>query len=154
MPMDKPSKYKILLSKEALADMKETKKYILATFKYREYAENFSRKIKKAIKELSVFPTGYESTGYVIESLEVYFKPHSTYLIFFVIEDKTVTVIRVLKDRMYWQSIIKKMQKIKTVRPLYPDSLQSAGGFCGRFLLFFPFHQAVASSNCELYSEA
>ncbi|MCI9360268.1 MAG: type II toxin-antitoxin system RelE/ParE family toxin, partial [Hungatella sp.] len=24
----------------------------------------------------------------------------------------TITVIRVLKDRMYWQSIIKKMQKI------------------------------------------
>lgn len=112
MPMDKLRKYKILLSKDALADIKETKKYILTTSKYREYAENFSRKIKKAIKELNAFPTGYESTGYVIEELEIYFKPYSTYLIFFVIEDKTVTVIRVLKDRMYWQSIIKKMQKI------------------------------------------
>lgn len=40
--MEKPSKYKILLSKDALADSKETKKYILTTFKYREYAENFS----------------------------------------------------------------------------------------------------------------
>ncbi len=82
------------------------------TFKYREYAENFSRKIKKAIKELNTFPTGYESTGYFIEGLEIYFKPYSTYLIFFVVEDNTVTVIRVLKDRMYWQSIIKKMKKI------------------------------------------
>ena len=36
----------------------------------------------------------------------------STYLIFFVVEDNKVTVIRVLKDRVYWQSIIKKMQKI------------------------------------------
>ncbi|MBD5456098.1 MAG: type II toxin-antitoxin system RelE/ParE family toxin, partial [Lachnospiraceae bacterium] len=27
-------------------------------------------------------------------------------------ENSTITVIRVLKDRMYWQSIIKKMQKI------------------------------------------
>ena len=41
MPMEKPSKYKILLSKDALADIKETKEYILTTFKYREYAENF-----------------------------------------------------------------------------------------------------------------
>jgi hypothetical protein len=40
------------LSKDALADIRETKKYILTTFKYREYAENFSQKIKKAIKEL------------------------------------------------------------------------------------------------------
>lgn len=112
MPMEKPSKYKVLLSKDALADIKETKKYILTTFKYREYAENFSRKIKKAISGLNVFPTGYEKTGYTIEGLEIYFKPYSTYLIFFVVEDNKVTVIRVLKDRVYWQSIIKKMQKI------------------------------------------
>ena len=52
--MDKPSKYKVLLSKDALDDIKITKKYILITFQYREYAENFSRKIKKAIIELSV----------------------------------------------------------------------------------------------------
>ncbi len=112
MPIERPSKYKILLSKDALADIRETKKYILTTFKYREYAENFSRKIKKAVRELNVFPTSYESTGYVIDGLEIYYKPYSTYLIFFVVEDNTVTVIRVLKDRMYWQSIIKKMKKI------------------------------------------
>ena len=109
---DKPKKYKIVISKDALWDIKSTKKYILDTFKYREYAENFSKKIKKAIKDLDFFPKGYESTGYVIEGLNIYFKPYSTYLIFFVVEDSTITVIRVLKDRMYWQSIIKKMQKI------------------------------------------
>ena len=49
MPMEKTSKYKILLSKDAIADIRESKKYILTTFKYREYAENFSGKIKKAI---------------------------------------------------------------------------------------------------------
>ncbi len=54
---EKPKKYKIVISKDALLDMKST-------------------------------------------------------IIFFVVEDSTITVIRVLKDRMYWQSIIKKMQKI------------------------------------------
>lgn len=112
MPYNKPIKYKIVISKDALLDIKSTKKYILDTFKYREYAENFSKKIKAAIKELDSFPKGYESTGYVIEGLNIYFKPHSTYLIFFVVENSTITVIRVLKDRMYWQSIIKKMKKI------------------------------------------
>ena len=29
--------------------VKEKKKYILQQFKYREYAENFSKKIKKAV---------------------------------------------------------------------------------------------------------
>lgn len=110
--MDKPKKYKILLSKDALQDIKDNKSYILKNFKYREYAENFSKKIKKAIKELDPFAEGYEKTGFLIEGLEVYYKPYSTYLIFFVVEDATVTVVRVLKDRMYWQAIINRMKKL------------------------------------------
>lgn len=110
--MDKPKKYKILLSKDALQDIKDNKSYILKNFKYREYAENFSKKIKKAIKELDPFAEGYEKTGFLIEGLEVYYKPYSTYLIFFVVEDVTVTVVRVLKDRMYWQAIINRMKKL------------------------------------------
>ena len=50
--------------------------------------------------------------GYNIGGLEIYYKPYSTYMIFFVVEDATVTVIRVLKDRMYWQAILHKMNKI------------------------------------------
>ena len=111
--MNKPKKYKIVLSKEALQDIKNTKTYILQTFMYREYAESFSKKIKSAIMALDPFAEGYEKTGYLIEGLEIYYKPYSTYLIFFVVEDKTVTVIRVLKDRMYWQSIISRMKKIR-----------------------------------------
>ena len=100
------------MSKDALQDIKSLKTYILQTFMYREYAENFSRKIKSAIKALDPFAEGYEKTGYIIDGFEIYYKPYSTYLIFFVVEDMTVTVIRVLKDRMYWQAIIKRMKKI------------------------------------------
>lgn len=106
-------KYKVVLSGEALQDIKGYKAYILKTFKYREYAENFSRKMKKAIKSLTPFAEGYEKTGYNIEGMEIYFRPYSTYLIFFVVDENVVTVIRVLKDRMYWQSIIKHMNKIR-----------------------------------------
>jgi len=42
--MEKPKKYKIVLSKNALQDIKNMKTYILQTFMYREYAENFPRK--------------------------------------------------------------------------------------------------------------
>ncbi len=95
-----------------MQDIKNTKTYILQTFMYREYAENFSKKIKFAIKALDPFAEGYEKTGYVIEGLEIYYKSYSTYLIFFVVANTTVTVIRVLKDRMYWQAIIKRMNKL------------------------------------------
>ena len=107
--MDKPKNYKIVLSKDVLQDIKNTKAYILQTFMYREY---FSKKIKAVIKALDPFAEGYEKTGYNIEGLEIYYKPYSTYLIFFVVEDATVTVIRVLKDRMYWQAIINRMKRI------------------------------------------
>ena len=110
--MDKPKKYRITLSKDALQDIKNLKTYILQTFMYREYAENFSKKIKSAIKALDSFAEGYEKTGYNIEGLEIYYKPYSTYLLFFVVEDTTITVIRVLKDRMYWQAIINRMKRI------------------------------------------
>jgi plasmid stabilization system protein ParE len=110
--MDKNKKYKIVMSKDALQDIKSIKTYIMQPFLYREYAENFSRKIKSAIKALDPFAEGYEKTGYIIDGFEIYYKPYSTYLIFFVVEDMTVTVIRVLKDRMYWQAIIKRMKKI------------------------------------------
>lgn len=55
MHMDKSKKYKITISKDALLDIKSTKKYILDTFKYREYAENFSKKIKKRLKSWILF---------------------------------------------------------------------------------------------------
>lgn len=110
--MDKPKKYKIVLSKDALHDIKNTKTYILKTFKYREYADNFSKRIKAAIKSLDPFAEGYEKTEFIIAGLTIYYKPFSTYLIFFVVENNTVTVIRILKERMHWQSIIKKMKKI------------------------------------------
>lgn len=69
-------------------------------------------KIKKAIQSLNPFAEAYEKTGFIIEGFEVYYKPYSTYLIFFVVDGTTIVVIRVLKDRMYWQAIINRMKKI------------------------------------------
>ena len=38
-------KYKVVIAQSGKLDVKEKKKYILQQFKYREYAENFSKKI-------------------------------------------------------------------------------------------------------------
>ena len=109
---DTPIKYKVRLARDAIQDIKDCKLYILENFKYREYAEGFSEKMKAAIKSLDFFAEGYVKTEFVIEGLVIYYKPYSTYLIFFVVEGATVTVIRVLKDRMYWQAVIRRMHKI------------------------------------------
>lgn len=41
------------------------------------------------------------------------YKAYSTHLIFFVIQEDRVIVIQVLKDRMSWQSIIKRIRYIE-----------------------------------------
>lgn len=81
MTMNQPKKYKVVISKDTLLDIKSIKKYILDTFKYRDYAENFSNRIKKAIRELNSFPKGYESICYVIEELNKKSKSKNFYFI-------------------------------------------------------------------------
>jgi len=110
--MEKPKRYKIKLSLDAVQDIKLTKEYILKNFKYRVYAENFSKKIKNEIKKLNPFAEAYEKTGFIIEGFPVYFKPYDTYIIFFIVDDRLVIVIRVLKERMDWQTILNSMKEI------------------------------------------
>ncbi len=102
--------YTINISKDALNDITSIKRYILNTFKYREYAQNFSIKIKKSIQKLKLFPSANTKTEYSIEGLDIYYKPCNTYLIFYVVNDKVITVIRILKDRMYWQKVMQQTQ--------------------------------------------
>lgn len=111
--MEETKKYKIRLTPDAKNDIAQLKRYILTTFKYRETAEAFSKNIRRAILKLSPFSEAYEKTGLTIQGYEVYYKPYSTYLIFFVVEEDEVIVIRILKDRMYWQSIIRRIRRIE-----------------------------------------
>lgn len=111
--MEERKNFKIRLTPEARNDIAQIKKYILSTFKYHETAEAFSQKMKHAITKLSPFSDAYAKTGLSIQNYEAYYKPFSTYLIFFVIQEDKVIVIRILKDRMNWQSIIKRIRYIE-----------------------------------------
>ena len=102
--------YDIIISRYALEDIKSIKGYILKQFKYCEYAEKFSKKIKESIRKIKMFPKAYEKTEYKVEGLDVYVKHCDTYLIFFVVDEKNIIIIRVLNGRMYWKSIIEQMQ--------------------------------------------
>ena len=77
---------------------------------YREYAENFSRKIKKAAQELDTFPTGDGTTGFQYRGYDIYIKPQSNHLLFYTVDEdeKVVTVLRVLQDGMDWEYIIQQ----------------------------------------------
>lgn len=51
-------RYKVVIAQSAKIDVKNKKQYILKNFKYRDYAENFSSKIKEAARELEILPQG------------------------------------------------------------------------------------------------
>ncbi len=106
----KTHKYKVVIALSDKQDIVQKKKYILQHYKYREYAENFSRKIKKAVKELETFPTGYRHTGFRYKDYDIYMKSEYRCLLFYTIDEteKTVTVLRVLQDGMDWQYIIRR----------------------------------------------
>ena len=90
-------------------DMRNMKKYILQKFRYRELGENFTKKMKKAEKELANLPYGYKDTGFIYSGQVVYLKPSQSYLFFYIIseKEKIVTVVRVMQERMNWKYILK-----------------------------------------------
>ena len=106
----KKSEYKIVYTYSSRDDIRRMKKYILDTFKYREYANNFTNKIKEAVNGLRILPTRFDTIGFQYRGYDIYMKPYRTYLIFYVVDNKskTVIVLRVLQDGMDWQQIIKQ----------------------------------------------
>ena len=103
-------RYKVLIAQSAKEDIKEKKQNILRKFKYRDYATNYSNKIKSAAKELDTFPTAYESCGFLYRGYDILFYPRHGHLLFYVGDETlmTVPILRVLQDGMDWQTIIEK----------------------------------------------
>ena len=101
-------KYKVVIAESGKMDVKQKKQYILQQFKYREYAENFSKMIKNAAKQLDTLPTGYDTTGFQYRGYDIYMKSQNNHLLFYTVNEEmlTVTILRVLQDGMDWERII------------------------------------------------
>lgn len=103
-------RYKVVIAQSGKTDIKNKKQYIIQNFKYREYAENFSRKIRKSAEELATFPTSHQTTGFQYRGYDIYMKPQNNHLLFYTIDNNrgVVTVLRVLQDGMDWEYIIQQ----------------------------------------------
>ena len=101
-------RYKVVIAQSGKMDVMNKKRYIIENFRYREYAQNFSAKIKKAAQELDTLPTGYGTTGFQYRGYDIYMKPNSNHLLFYTVDEAkmVVTVLRVLQDGMDWEYII------------------------------------------------
>ena len=103
-------KYKIEYTFSSRDDMRNMKRYILDNFKYREYGENFTKKMKEAAEGLKTLPTGFDTVGFQYRGYDIYMKSYRTYLFFYVVDEQrqTVTMLRVLQDGMNWEYIIER----------------------------------------------
>ena len=84
------------------------RKYIIDHFGYREYADAFTKKIKKGIDTIKKFPEGYSGTEFQYRGHKIYLRPYQKYLILYTI-DKTInkiTILRVMKDGMDWRFVL------------------------------------------------
>ena len=109
-------RYKVVIAQSGKNDVKNKKRYIIQNFKYREYAENFSTRIKKAAEELAVFPTSHQLTGFRYRGYDIYMKPQSNHLLFYTIDNDKgiVTVLRILQDGMDCEYIIQRWIQINS----------------------------------------
>lgn len=103
-------RYKVVIAQSGNTDVKNKKSYIIQTFRYREYAENFSARMKKAAEELAIFPAGNQPMDFNYRGYDIYMKAQNNHLLFYTIDDDKgiVTVLRILQDGMDWQYIIRR----------------------------------------------
>lgn len=103
----------MVIAQSGKVDVKQKKKYILVHFRYREYAENFSKKIKRAVRQLNTFPTGRQMTEFQYRGYDIYIESCENHLLFYTIDEDAgiVTVLRILQDGMDWQYTIRRWIK-------------------------------------------
>lgn len=81
-------KYKVVIAQSGKMDVMNKKRYIIENFKYRDYAQNFSTKIKNVAQKLDTLPTGYGTTGFQYRGYNIYMKPISNHLLFYTVDEE------------------------------------------------------------------
>ena len=108
---------KVIVTKEAIYDMVKASEYISLNFgerrsiKYRKY-------INEELDALSTYATIYASTGLEYRGYTIYKKPFSPSIIFWVVAEDGVHVLRILREEYDWQRFFETHQDYEYN---YPD---------------------------------
>ena len=99
--------YGIRYTQHSQNDVISMRQYILKEFEYLELVDNFDKKMSKAIKKIQNAPKIYQPTEFYYREYEIYMRCVGSYLFFYIVEDVTIILLRVLQNGMNWKYIIK-----------------------------------------------
>lgn len=100
--------YKLHETREAVEDVAGMAEYIVRRFANPDATLSFLNQYDKEVQRLMNFPFGYRGVSFEYRGYEIRIKSFDTYNIFFTvdIEEGRVYVLRVLKDRQDWKTIL------------------------------------------------
>ncbi|MBQ3544531.1 MAG: type II toxin-antitoxin system RelE/ParE family toxin [Lachnospiraceae bacterium] len=103
-------KYRVIITKTARYDIQDIKRHIREVYKNYQLAEDFSKKIKKAILGLELFPKRNSKTEFTYREYNIYLRISNAYLIFYIIEElnNEIIVLKVIQNRMNWKYYFKQ----------------------------------------------
>lgn len=104
-------KYSIRETIEAIEDVTRLAAYMIDELNNHKAAFSFITKYDKEVNLLSYSPFGYKGLNFTYKGYKIRKKPFYTYNIFFVIniDEKEIIILRVLKGRQNWHTIIWSM---------------------------------------------
>ncbi len=105
--------YNVLVTEEAENDVFELVKYIAINLGNIDASNNLYNSLEKEIHTLGHFPLKHVDTGIRYRGYMIHKKVYQSYLLFYIINNtqKEVYVLRILKDLMNWQRILRKENK-------------------------------------------
>ncbi|MBR1597903.1 MAG: type II toxin-antitoxin system RelE/ParE family toxin [Lachnospiraceae bacterium] len=98
----------IQLADEALDDLFDFSSYIFRSTYSLDYSINVYNVFYEAISSISIFPHGFKDTHINYRNYNIYLLPYDIYNVFYIFDDDTITVLRVLHQKRNWQRIINK----------------------------------------------
>jgi len=93
---------KVLVTREAVNDIVDTEVYIIGQFG-EVRAEKYRADIKKVLVNLSVEGTIYSKSGFNYKNYIIYKKPFSPAIIFWIIRQNNIHVLRILRESYNWK---------------------------------------------------
>ena len=100
--------YNLLITKTARNDLIDAANYIEYSLKNPIAADNFLDAIEEHIDKLTVFPDKHPVVDDpVLASWGIRFIVVNNYMVFYIVDNSTVRVIRILYGKRNWVSILK-----------------------------------------------